>query len=373
MEIREINTHDKRQVKQFVHLPFLIYEDDIRWVPPLRMDIMKIFNREKYAFYQHSDAAFFMAFEEDGSPIGRIAWLDNTRYNMLHEEKTAFFYLFECKKDAKAAKALFQAGEDWAHARGLNKIIGSKGFTPLNGLGMLVEGFDLPPALDQAYNPPYYPVFMKDMGYTIQRELLTGRLYSEDRIPEKIHYLSERVQSRFGLRVDRFTKRSEVKKIVPYLKDLYNSTLTESSGNPAITEEEVKVMAEQLIWFADPRLIKILMKDEKAVGLLLAYQNISPAIRKAKGRLFPFGWIHIVKELRHPRTIDINGSGVIPDYRGLGGTAVLFSEMEKSLLQGEFEYAEMVQIGTENEKILRELDSLGIKFNKKHCIFEKKL
>lgn len=373
MEILEINTKDRRQVERFIQLPFFIYKDDPNWAPPLHMDIKKVFDRDKYVFYQHSDASFFLAVNDKGKALGRIAVLENTRYNALHEEKVAFFFLFECVNDYAVAKALFERAESWARARGLVKIVGPKGFTPLSGMGMLVEGYEFPPAMEQAYNPEYYPQFLERLGFSRIRELLTGRLYPTETIPEKIHYLSERVQKRFGLQVDRFTNRRQLRKVVPYLKDLYNQTLTGSGGNPAITDADVKVMAAQMIWFADPRLIKILMKEDKPIGLLLAYQNISPAIRKAKGRLLPFGWVHILKALRNPRTIDINGSGVIPEYRGLGGTAVLFSEMEKSLLEGKFEYAEMIQIGTDNEKILRELDSLGIHFNKKHAIYEKDL
>ena len=373
MEVREIDCRNKRQVEQFIHLPFSIYKDDANWTPPLHMDIKKVFDRQQHSFYQHSDAVFLMAFDETGKALGRLAVLDNSRYNALHEEKAAFFYLFECVEDVEVARNLFEYAAEWAKGRGLTKVLGPKGFTPLNGIGMLVEGFEYAPALDQPYNPAYYPQFMRELGFKKSRELLTGRLSSSDRIPEKIHYLSERVQKRFGLRVDCFKTRKQLRKIIPYLKDLYNGTLTESSGNPAITDAEVKVMANQLIWFADPRLIKILMKDDQPIGLLLAYQNISPAIRKAKGKIFPFGWIPILQELRHPYTIDINGSGVIPAYRGLGGTAVLFSEIEKSLLEGEFEYAEIIQIGTENDKMLRELDSLGIRFNKKHRVFEKEL
>ena len=119
-------------------------------------------------------------------------------------------------------------------------------------------------------------------------------------------------------------------------------------------------MADQMLWFADPHLIKIVMKDEKPVGFLLAYPDISAALQKTKGRLFPFGWITILRELRTTDWININGAGMIEEYRGLGGTAILYSEMFKSVIENpRYRHAEVVQIGLENEKMQREMENFG--------------
>lgn len=132
-------------------------------------------------------------------------------------------------------------------------------------------------------------------------------------------------------------------------------------------------MAEQILWFADPNLIKVLMKDEQPVGFLLAYPDISRALQATKGKLRPFGWLRILWELKTTLWININGAGIIEEYRGMGGTAVLFDEMAKSVLEGRYQYAHLVQIGTENERMQRELSSFGINFCIAHMMYERRL
>ena len=129
-----------------------------------------------------------------------------------------------------------------------------------------------------------------------------------------------------------------------------------------------------MLWFADPKLIKIVMKGERPVGFMLAYPDISAALQKTKGRLFPFGWITILRELRTTDWININGAGLIEEYRGLGGTAILYSEMFKSVSENpRYRHVEVVQIGLENEKMQREMENFGVDFYKTHCTYQRSL
>jgi hypothetical protein len=159
--------------------------------------------------------------------------------------------------------------------------------------------------------------------------------------------------------------------MLPYLKGLYNDSLVGTSGNAPLTDEEVKEMANQILWFANPRLIKILYKDEQPVGFLFAYPDISAAIQKIKGKLWPLGWITLLREFKKTNWININGAGIVAEYRGMGGTALLFNEMANSLMEGPYEHADLVQIGMENEKMQREISAIGIDFYKTHCIYQR--
>lgn len=133
-------------------------------------------------------------------------------------------------------------------------------------------------------------------------------------------------------------------------------------------------MANQMLWFADPRLVKIVMKDEKPVGFLLAYPDLSAALQKTRGRLFPFGWLTLLLELKKTPWVNINGAGMLDEYRGLGGTAILFSEMYKTIREsGQFQHADLVQVGTENDRMQRELRDLGVDFYKTHRLYKKDL
>jgi len=375
VQIIQLDTSDRRQVRQFLDLPFRIYRDIPQWVPPLAPDARFTLDRRRHPFYQHSAAAFFLATQADRE-VGRIAALDNRNYNDFNKERTAFFYLFECEDDRPAAQALFQAAFEWARARGLNRIVGPKGFTALDGLGLLVKGFEHRPALGLPYNPPYYPALVEAAGFEPKEELVSGYLSAKMHFPEKIHQLAERVQKRRGLRVARYKTRRDLRALVPKLQALYNTSLEGTHGNVPLTDAEVKTLADQILWFADPRLIKIVMTAERdePVGFLFAYPDISAAVQRTKGQLFPFGWIDLLLELRRTKWININGAGIVEKYRGLGGTALLFSEMHKSVVEaGRFEHADIVQIGVENDKMQREMRDLGIDFYKTHRMYQRSL
>ncbi len=372
--ITEINTENQIQVNQFIQFPFKLYADCSLWVPPIITDAKSMLDRKKHPFYQTSDASFFIARDANGELAGRIAMIENKPYNARSGTNRAFFYLFDVIDDLEVARALFKHGEAWAEARGLNEVYGPKGFAALNGMGLLTKGFQHRPAFGIPYNYAYYQELIEKIGFQKDRELLSGYLHRGQEIPEKVHIVSEKVQKRWGVRVQNFQSRKDLRKMLPHIKDLYNGSLVGTSGNPPLTDEDVEAMANQILWFADPRIIKVLMKgDDKAIGFLLAYPDISAAVQKSHGRMFPFGWLRMLIELHRTKWININGAGIIDAYRGLGGTAVLFDEMAQSVKSGPYEHADLVQIGLENEKMRRELSAFGIDFYKSHTMYVKSI
>lgn len=373
MIVKEINTRDRKQVNEFIEFPFKVYAKCQQWVPPFEFEMRDVLNRSKHPFYLDSDAVFLMVYAENGEALGRVAILENTRYNHHNKCRCAFFYLFEVVDNLQAAETLFHAGEEWARKRELQAIIGPKGFTALNGLGMLIKGFEHQPALGIPYNHSYYSTFMQKMGYKGIRDVVSGYIDRSFQIPEKVSLIAEKVKSKKGLIVKQYNKRNDLRSMLPHLRDLYNGALVGTSGNAPLTDAEVKEMADQILWFADPDLIKILFKGEQPVGFLLAYPDISEALKKTKGKLWPFGWLVVLKELRKTTRININGAGIIEEYRGMGGTAVLFDEMAKSVLGARYQFADLVQVGTENERMQRELSSFGIDFYKTHRIYSKEI
>ena len=374
MNLLQIDLANRRHIRDFLGLPFRLYRDIPQWVPPLEMDIRAVLNPRKHPFYTHSEAAFFLTYEGN-RPIGRIVAINNRRYNDFNKEKTAFFYLFECEENPAAARDLFAAAIDWARSRGLEKMVGPKGFTPLDGSGLLVEGFEYRPAFGMPYNPPFYPALVEAAGFHPQSKSVSGYLgRATAQFPERVRHLAERVAERRGLRVMDFKTRRDLRALIPHIQELYNSSLNGTTGNTPLTAEEAETLANQLIWFADPKLIKLVKKDERIVGFLFAYPDISAALQKTKGKLFPFGWISVLRELHATDWININGAGLLEEYRGMGGTAILFSEIAKSLMDcPQFNHADIVQIGVENENMQREMRNFGIDFYKKHCIYTRDL
>jgi hypothetical protein len=373
MHLLQLDLENKKQVDDFLRLPFSIYRDIPQWVPPLQMDERLRLNLKRFPFYQHSHASFFLAYEKT-KPIGRLAILDNRRYNEFNKTKTAFFYLFECKNDLEAATMLFEAGFEWARSRGLTQILGPKGFTPLDGFGLLVKGFEHRPAFGLPYNPAYYVDLVEAQGFAKEGESVSGYLGAGIQFPPRIHELAQRIAQRRGLHIARCTTRADLRALVPHLKELYNNSLGGTEGTVPLTDEEISSMANQLIWLADPKLVKLVMKENQAVGFLLAYPDVSAALQKTRGRLFPFGWLTLLLELRRTDWININGAGLLPEYRGSGGTAILYSEMFKSVSESPcYRHAEVVQIGVENENMQREMENFGIDFYKMHRTYSRNL
>ena len=373
MNIIPIDLSNKKQVKDFLDLPFHIYKDIPQWVPPLQMDDRIQLNPKRHPFYKHSQAGFFLAYNGT-RPVGRIAVIDNRLYNEYNNEEAAFFYLFECENDQEVANGLFESAFKWARARGLTKILGPKGFTVMDGFGLLVKGFEHRPAFGQPYNPPYYPDLIEAARFQSERDVVSGYLSADLEFPPRIHELAERIAKRRGLRIARYRTRKDLRAFVPKFKELYNHALRGTGGNAPITDDEANAMANQLLWFSDPRLVKIVMKGEEPVGFLLAYPDISAALQKTKGRIFPFGWLTLLREFKRTDWLNVNGMGLVPEYRGSGGTAIMYSEMFKSATEtGQFKHAEVIQIGMENENMMREMENFGIDLYKVHRTYTREL
>jgi len=373
MKIIPMDTDDRRQVQRFLALPFRLYRDCPQWVPPLEIDARLVFDRRRYPFYKHSDAAFFLAEDDAGQVIGRIAVLENRNHNAFNHEKTAFFYLFECENQRDAALGLFEAAFDWARQRGLEQIKGPKGFSPFDGMGLLVKGFEHRPAFGIPYNLPYYAELIEAAGFVGCENIVSGYLDASMAFPEKIHQVAERVRQRRGLVVAPCRTKAQLRALAPRLKELYNSSLAGTYGNVPVTDAELQRLIEQLLWFADPRLIKIVFKGEEPVGFLLAYPDVSAALQRTRGKIFPFGWIDLLLELKRTKWVNLNGAAIVEKYRGLGGTALLFSEMQKSVVEGGFQHADLVQVSQDNDKMQLELRDLGVDFYKMHRMYRRGL
>ena len=370
MDVIQLDLHDRNQVRDFLDLPARLYRDIPQWVPPLAGDERLRLDPKRYPYYRHSQAAFFIACQE-GLTLGRLAVLDNRLYNQHNHCRTAFFYMFECAEDDTVARGLFAAAIFWATQRGLDRIMGPRGFTALDGLGLLVKGHELRPALGLPYNPPYYAGLLEAVGFRPKEDIVSGYLPVDCDFPPRIHELATRIQERRGLHIATFKTRAQLRAALENLKSLYNGALDETTDGIPLTEPEIQSLASQILWLADPHLIKIVMKGSQPVGFLLAYPDISAGLQRIKGRLFPFGWIILLWELRRTHWININGAGIVKEYRGVGGTAILYSEMMKSARGNpRYRHCEVVQIGSENAAMQREMENFGVNFYKVHRLYE---
>lgn len=373
MQIHQIHPKDRKNRNAFLQFPFDLYHDTPQWVPPFRQ-AMRAISKPNYAFYGYGNALFLLAKDDHGKVLGRVAFANNHRYNDFHGTKTTFFYYFEAVNDPAVAEALFAEGFRWAKSQGLTHMLGPKGFTVLDGFGMLVKGFEYQPAFGQPYNPAYYPALIEGLGFKKLKDIYTGRLDRNVALPEKVLKAAKIVEERIGFYSPELRSKAELRQVIDDFKHLYNESLAIPAGNPPLTDEDMDTMVSQLLWIADPRLVKLIYKDGEPVGWLLGYPDIGKALQRTKGRLFPFGWLQILIERKRTPWIDLNGIGIIEKYQRMGGTAVLFNEIYKSVMNfDQYTYAELLQMREENINILLEVSNVDIDFHKTHRQYEREL
>lgn len=372
MRIRRLETTNRRDVRQFIDFPFQLYRGCRQWVPPLVDDMRLVMDRRRHPFYRHSAADFFVA-EEAGRTLGRVAVLDNRLYNQYHGTAKAFFYYFDCVEDADVARALFDAAGDWARARGLTHIEGAWGFLEGEGIGVLVEGFEHRPAIGIPYNYAYYDALLTAAGFRGKTHYYSGYLPGNIEIDPRFYQVAEKVKAQRGFRVRSFASRRELRRWVPRIIDVYNRSFTENLEYFPIGQEEGRAIFERMITAADPRLIKLVLKGDEVIGFLFAFHDISAALQRTRGRLWPLGWIDILLEFKRTRWVNFNGVGLVAGHRGVGANAVLYTEMARSVRDFHFLHAEVVQIEERNAKSMGEMRALGVKWYKKHRVYERAL
>jgi len=370
MQIREIDTTRKPDVGRFISFPFDLYDRCAQWVPPLLPDIALVLNRQKHPFYLHSTAAFFLA-ESSNKTLGRIAVLENKNHNQYHGRRDALFCLFESVEDQAVADRLFAAAAEWAAARGLDTLIGPKGFLTSDGLGLLVEGFEHLPAMGMPYNHSYYPELLTRAGFEKETGYVSGHLSQGHPVPLQLYRLADAVRTEHGLSIKSFRNKRELRRWVPRIGAVYNAAFVDNWEYCPITDEELEVIGDHLVAIADPGLMRLVMKGEEIVGYLFVFRDISAAIQRTRGRVWPFGWLRLLRAMRTTRIANLNGMGLLPAYQGMGISSVLFAEIARAADEAGYDRAEVVQIEDRNLRSLSNMEMLGIPFHKRHRVYRR--
>jgi hypothetical protein len=374
LTIQSVDLSQKKQVHQFIEFPFHLYRNDPYWVPPLWVDMKTQLNRSKNPFFEHSEADFFLALQ-DGQVVGRIAALENRHFNQYHASKKAQFYDFECVDDFEVASALFERVFDWAHQRGLDTLIGPKGFGVMDGYGILISGFDQPTMMTSMnYNPAYYPDFVDRLGFTKEVDFVSTLInIAEFQVPERIHRIAHWVERHGDIKMRHFRTKNEVKKWAWRIGEAYNKAFVHNWEYAPLTKREIKMVVDTLELVADPRLIKIMTHGEEVVGFAFAFPDLAKALQRNRGRLFPFGVFDILLEMRRTKYIAINGGGILPEFHGLGGNALLYAEGDKMIRTGQFTHAAFYQVAETAVQMRRDLENLGARAYKNHRVYRREV
>ena len=373
--IEKVDTDNKKQVKRFVELPYRIYANCLQWVPPLNVDAYNQLNRKKHPFHEHSDVDFFLAVR-DGRDVGRIAVIENKPFNTYHRTHKADFYLFECENDLEAATALFNTAFEWAKARELDVVVGPKGFGPLDGYGLLTFGHEHRQTMTMLnYNHAYYQQLVEAQGFEKEVDFVSCYLPADQfKIPERVEKIAERVMQRGHLEVKKFKNKKELLSWADRIGTAYNDAFVNNWEYYPLSQREIDFVVENILTIADHRLMKIITHGDDVVGFLFAFYDVSAALQRAKGKLFPFGLLDILMEMRRTKTVSVNGMGILPQFQGHGGNALLYYAMGKTLLEfQQFVHVEMTQVAETTEQMRADLKNLnGIEY-KNNRVYRKYL
>jgi len=333
VSIKEVTT--AKELKQFIKFPFELYKGHPQWVPPLISDEKKTLNPKINPSFQTCEATYFLAYK-DGKLAGRVAAIISPRANEKHNNKLTRFGWLDFIDDEEVSGALLKAVEEWGKSKGMDGVHGPLGFTDFDLEGMLVEGFEHIPPIISPYNFPYYPQHLEKHGYKKAVDWLQYRFNASQPVPEKVDRINKLIAEKYKLRICIFKKRKE---IVPYAHKLFN-TINDAFDGGGIYGF-VKMLPAQIDYyiksympFVRPELACfVLDADDNIVGFGLSLPSLSKAFRKAKGKLFPFGFFHILRALRDTTEIDLYFNGVHPDWHNRGIHSLYYVAMNKSYIK----------------------------------------
>lgn len=372
MQIRRVDTARRGEVNRFIQFPFELYRTCPQWVPPLWQEMRLVLNREQHPFYEYSDAEFLIA-EHQEEVVGRLAVMNNRNYNRHHGQRIAFFYYFDVVNDLGVAQALFDAGQTWARTQGLTTLIGPKGFLQGDGLGMLAEGFEHRPAMGIPYNYAYYNDFMERLGFVKETDFYSGYLAGSHELPPRFFEVADRVKARRGFEIKSFSSERELRQWIGRIGQLYNDCFVDNWEYCPITPAEMQAIADRMLSIANPRLIKLVMKGDDLIGFVFPFPDLSAAIQKAQGRLWPIGWLYLLREFSRTKWVNFNGLGLLPQHQGVGANSILYTEVARTIRECGFEHADVVQVEERNAKSQGDMAAIGVSWYKKHRIYRSEI
>lgn len=332
----------RSELKKFVHFGIDLYRGNDCYVPPLVFDEIETLMPSKNPAFEFCDAQSFMAYR-DGKPAGRITAIINRVVNERTGRKQARFGFVEFIDDNEVVDALFLAAENWARARGMEEIIGPMGFTDMDHEGMLIDGFDELGTMATIYNFPYYPRQVERLGYEKDTDWVEYRMTVPEAVPSKIMRVADIVRKKYSLRNLHFTSRRKLKERYGVaLFELINEAYDSLYGYSPLSPKQIQYYISKYIDVLRLDCISVIVDaDDNLVGVGISIPSFSRALQKARGRLLPFGWAHILRALKgHNDVVDLMLVAIRPEYQSLGVNALLFSDLIPAYIRNGYKFAE---------------------------------
>lgn len=373
IEIRKIDT--KCGLKKFVKWGIDLYKDNDCFVPPLVMDDVNTLDPHNNPAFDFCESIYFMAYD-NGKPVGRIAGIINNVVNEKTGKKTLRFGWVDFIDDPRVSEALFRAVEVWGRSKGMEEIVGPLGFSDMDPEGMLVEGFDQEGTMATIYNYPYYPKHLEAMGFEKEADWIEFRMTIPDGIPERYQRISDIIKRKYELSTPKYTSAKKlVKDYGQEIFQLINEAYSELYGYSPLTPRQINRYISMYIPVLRLDNISLIVdKDKKLIGVGIAMPSMSKALIKCRGRMFPFGWIHLLKALRGQNdVVDLLLVAVKPEYQSKGVNSLLFTDLIPCFINNGYKYAESNPELELNQKVQSQWGYFETRQHKRRRAFRKSL
>ncbi len=333
---------DHDQLSQYVQFPIDLYRDNACYVPPLVIDQIATLSPEGNPAFDFCEAQSFMAFD-NGEPVGTITAIINRAANEKTGQKQMRFGFMDFIDSDEVVDSLFEAVAQWGRERGMEEMVGPVGFTDMDPEGMLIEGFDEMGTMATIYNYPYYVRHMERLGFVKDADWIEYRITIPDGIPEKHQRIGEIVARKYGLKVLKYTSRKKIRREYGRaIFELVNEAYADLYGFVPLTDRQIEHYINVYIDVLRLEDVSLVVDSEGTlVALGISMPSLSQALRKSHGRLFPFGWYHLLKAIKgHTDVVDLLLVAVKPEYQSKGVNALIFNDLIPRYIANGYKFAE---------------------------------
>lgn len=366
-----------RELRRFARFNYKLYKDNPYSVPDLYSDILKTFSRERNPAFEFCEAEYFLAYQ-NGKVVGRVAAIINHKANVAWGKKAVRFGWIDFIDDLDVSRALLKAVEQWGADKGMTTMEGPLGFTDMDAEGMLIEGFDELSTMATIYNYPYYPEHMEKLGLEKAIDWVEMKLKVPERLPEQYEKIARIVQQRLNLHVRKLRSVREIRRTGLGYKifDLVNEAYKPLFGYSEMTKAQIDRYINEYLPILDLSMVTLVEdSDNELVGVGISMASLSRALQKAKGRLWPFGWWHLLKALfiKRPPILDLLLIAIKPEYQGKGVNAMMFADLIPIYIKHGFEWGETNPELEVNDKIQSQWHYLENRIHKRRRCYTKRL
>ncbi len=349
IELKEVKT--KKDLKKFVLFPYKHYKNSKFWIPPMIRGEMETLRPETNPAFEHCEAVFFLACK-NGRTVGRISGIINHGFVEQWGKKYARFCWFDFTDDKEVSRSLLRTVEKWALSQGMEGIMGPIGFSTFERQGILVKGFEEMPTFSGVYNYEYYPEHLEAHGYGKEIDYVEYEVKVPKEVPEKALRIRDLVVRRYKLRS---LKVKTTKELLPYADSVFrviNAAYKPLFGFVQLTEKQIAYFVKRYFSYVMPEYTTaVLNENDEVLGFQISMPSLSKAFQKARGKLWPFGFYHLMKAMRKPERLDVLLVGVHPDHQNKGVNAIFMTDLTQIAIDKGIQYAESNSELEENVKV----------------------